>query len=178
VTIRLFTLAIERNTKRLLAAAAGENAGERTPVEYHILSWRELYDKSIITADRHHSSAGEWVLWGDSHFYTVKVITKPYYALPQQLCLSFDCFTENVTKTPSEGPSFTTTGPPIDEIASDFITFLSLFAREPLMPIGTRRIGDRPVANRPHYSPPARPSRSPDLPAAGLNSAELISILN
>jgi hypothetical protein len=126
VTIRLFTLAIERNTKRLLAAAAGENAGERTPVECHILSWRELYDKSIITADRHHSSAGEWVLWGDSHFYTVKVITRPYYALPQQLCLSFDCFTENVTKTSSEGPSFTTTGPPIDEVASDFITFLSL----------------------------------------------------
>jgi hypothetical protein len=66
-------MAIERNTKRLLAAAAGEEAGERTPVEYHLLRWRELYDKSIITVDRHHSSAGEWVLRGDPHFYTVTV---------------------------------------------------------------------------------------------------------
>jgi hypothetical protein len=170
-------VAIERNTKRLLAAAVGEDGGEHTPVEYHVLSWRELYDKSIIAADRHHSSAGQWVLRGDPHFYTVTVITRPYYALPQQLCLAFDCFTETVTKTSSEGSSFTTTGSPIDEVASDFVTFLSLFAREPLVPLGTRRIGDRPVANRPHYSPPAGPTRSPDPPPAGLNSAELISIL-
>ena len=31
-------------------------------VEYHLLSWRELYDKPILTADRHSSSAGEWVI--------------------------------------------------------------------------------------------------------------------
>ena len=170
-------MAIERNTRRLLAAAASEEAGERTPVEYHLLSWRELYDKSIITADRHHSSAGEWVLRGDSHFYTVTVITRPYYALPQELCLSFDCFTETETKAYSEGVSTTTIGPPIEEVASDFVTLLSLFAREPLIPLGTRRIGNRPVANRPYYSPPPRTTRSPARPAAGLNSGELLSIL-
>jgi hypothetical protein len=87
-------------------------------------------------------------------FCTVKVITRPYYALPQHLCLSFDCFTETVTKKSSEGSSFTTIGPPIDDVASEFVTFLSLFTREPLIPIGARRIGDRPVANRPYYSPP------------------------
>lgn len=169
-------MAIERNTKRLLAAAAGEQTGDRTPVEYHLLSWRELYDKSIITADRHHSGAGEWVLRGDFHFYTVTVITRPSYALPQELCLSYDCFTETETTTPSEGSSWMSIGPPIDEVASDFTTLLSLYAREPLISVGARRIGNRPVANPPHYSPP-RTTRSPAPPAAGLISAELISIL-
>ncbi len=171
-------MAIERNTKRLLAAAAGEgDAGECTPVEYHLLSWRELYDKSIITADRHHSSAGEWVLRGDSHFYTVTVISRPYYALPQQLCLSFDCFSETETTASSESSSVTSIGPPIDEVASDFVTLLSLFTREPAIPLGARRIGNRPVASRPNYSIPSRTSRSPAPPAAGLNSAEVLSFL-
>jgi hypothetical protein len=118
-------MAIERNTKRLLDAVHGEEAA-CTSVEYHLLSWRELYDKSIITADRHHSSAGEGVLRGDSHFYTVTVISRPYYRLPQQLCQSFDCFSETETTKVSGDSSFMSIGPPIDEVASDFITLLSL----------------------------------------------------
>ena len=77
------------NTEQLLNAAAGKPVPDHTAVEYHFLSWRELYDKSIISPDRHHSSAGEWVLRGDRHFYTVTLTSRPYYALPQHLCLSF-----------------------------------------------------------------------------------------
>src|SRR5467141_3457756 len=170
-------MAIERNTKRLLAAAAGKQAGESTPVEHHLLSWRELYDKLIFTADRHHSSAGEWVLRGDFHFYTVRVITRPYYELPQELCLSFDCFIETQTRASSDGPSFTSIGPPIEEVASDFVTLLSLFAREPLIQLGTRRIENHPVASQRYYPAFPRQSRSPVPPAAGLNSHEFLSIL-
>ncbi len=170
-------MALEWNTKQLLAAAPGTEAGERTAVEYHLLSWRELYDKSIVTADRHHSSAGEWLLRGDPHFYTVTVISRPYYALPQELCLSFDCFTETRRKEASGGPSLTSVGLPVDEVASEFATLLSVFARDPLLALGARRIGNRPVADRPYYSLPPRIRRSPAPPAAGLDSAELNSIL-
>src|SRR5690348_14251669 len=61
------------NTGQLLCAATGDATIDRTPVEYHLRSWRELYDKSILSADRHHSSAGEWAVHGDGHFYTVSV---------------------------------------------------------------------------------------------------------
>lgn len=161
----------------MLAAAASADGGERIAVEYHFLSWRELYDRSIITADRHHSSAGEWVLQGDRHFYTVKVISRPYYALPQELCLFFDCFTETRKTNFSSNSSFVTVGPPLDDVASEFATLLCLFSREPLRPIGTRRIGDRPVAGLPPYSPALTARRSPTRPAAGLDSGELISVL-
>jgi hypothetical protein len=86
--------ALAWNTKQMLAHVAGENVPESTPVEYHLPSWRELYDKSIIPADRYSSGAGEWVVSGDRHFYRVTVTTRPFYELPQELCLSFDCFTE------------------------------------------------------------------------------------
>ena len=79
--------------------ASGLGVGSK----YHLRSWRELYDRSIITADRHHSSMHEWVLRGDRHFYTVTVISRPCYALPQELCLSFDCFNETRTKDLPEG---------------------------------------------------------------------------
>ena len=170
-------MALEWNTKQLVAAASGSEAGERTAVEYHLLSGRELYDRSIITADRHHSSAGQWVLRGEPTFYTVTVISRPYYALPQELCLSFDCFTMTTTKEVSRGSSFTMHGPPVDEVASEFATLLSVFARELLTPLGARRIGNNPVADQPYYSPPPRARRSSAPPPAGLDSTELNAIL-
>jgi hypothetical protein len=69
------------NTKRLLAAPAAQK------VEYHLLSARRLRDGAIISPDPDHSSAGEWVVCDG--MYTVSVLTRPTYALPQQLCLSF-----------------------------------------------------------------------------------------
>jgi hypothetical protein len=159
------------NTEQLLNAATGKTVPAHTAVEYHFLSWRELYDKSIISADRHHSSAGEWVLRGDRHFYTVSVTSHPTYELPQHLCLSFDCFSKTNTEK-----HWTVSGPPIDNVAAELITLLSVFAREPLLPLGVRRMDDRPVTFPYHYSPPPRIiGKTP--PALGIDSPEFASII-
>jgi hypothetical protein len=160
------------NTEQLLNALAGKTVPARTAVEYHFLSWRELYDKSILSADGHHSSAGEWVLRGDRHFYTVNVTSRPCYSLPQHLCLSFDCFTKTDTEK-----NWTMSGPPIDKVASELITLLSVFAREPLLPLGLRRQDDRPLTIPYHYSPPPRTIGATPPPPVGINSPEFVSII-
>lgn len=164
------------NTKHLLATAAGAGAPERTRVEYHLLSWRELYNKTILTADRYSSGAAEWVVQGGSDSYTVTVASRPYYSLPQELCLSFDCFTQTI-KVDSSAVGITSTAPPIEQVASEFSVLLSVFAREPLVPIGIRRLGDRPITGRPHYMVPPRAHRASAPPPFGIDSAEFISIL-
>src|SRR5690242_499566 len=99
-------MSLRWNTCKLLSPE-----GQRgIPIEFHFLSGRELYDSTILSADRHHSSAGEWVVHGDHRWYTVAVVTRPVYALPQELCLSFECFTKK------ESTAWATTiGPPIDD---------------------------------------------------------------
>jgi hypothetical protein len=167
------------NTEQLLSAPTSKGRSACTAVEYYFLSWRELYDKSILTVDRHHSSAGEWVVRGDHHFYTVTVTSRPVYRLPQQLCLSFDCFTKTVTKILSTAPQATSVvaGPPIDQVAFEFFSLLSVFAREPLLPLGIRRMDDRPITIPYHYSPPPRPIGATQPPAIGINSREFISVV-
>jgi hypothetical protein len=165
-------MGLAQNTKQLVDAAAATQVAERTAVEYHFLSWRELYDKSIITADRYSSGAAEWVLRGDRHFYTVTVASRPYYELPQELCVFFDCFTE--TKSIAHGTSI---GPPIEQVAIEFITLLSALTREPLLPLGPRRVADRPVADRCHYIPPPRANRTTPPPAAAVDPVEMVSIV-
>jgi hypothetical protein len=160
------------NTEQLLNAAAGKSVPDRSAVEYHFLSWRELYDKSIISADRHHSSAGEWVVLGDRHFYTVTVTSRPYYSLPQHLCLSFDCFIKTNTER-----NWMVSGPPIDKVASELITLLSVLAREPLLSLGLRRQDDRPLTIPYHYSPPPRTISAAAPPPMGINSQEFVSII-
>jgi hypothetical protein len=167
-------MSLASNTRHLLRTASGEEAPEHASVEYHLLSWRELYDQSIVSADRYSSSAGEWVIWGDRHFYTVTVTTRPVYILPQELCLFFDCFTETKVST---GGGSTIIGPPIDQVAFEFMTLISVFIREPLVPLGVRRINDRPVVESYHYVPPPRLNRTPPPPAAAVNSIEFVSIL-
>lgn len=147
-------MSLALNTKKLLAAAESPT-GESTQVEYHFLSWRELYDKRFITADRYSSGTAEWVLYGDRHFYTLSVISRPFYALPQELCLAFDCFT--TTKTFGRGAS---TGPPFDEVAVEFAALLSVLAREALVPLGPRRIGDKPIRFESPYVPPPKGDRA------------------
>lgn len=167
-------MSLARNTNLLLAATSDTDVSGRTAVEYHLLTWRELYDKSIITADRSSSGSGEWVLRGDRHFYTVTVTSRPSYAIPQELCLFFDCFTETRV---FGGGSRQVVGPPIDEIAFEFTTLLSVFVREPILPLGLRRINDRPVVDRFHYLSPPRPDRATPPPAAALDPVEFVPIL-
>jgi hypothetical protein len=164
-------LSLALNTKKLLMAA-GSPAGESTQVEYHFLSWRELYDKRFITADRYSSGTAEWVLYGDRHFYTLSVISRPFYALPQELCLAFDCFT--TTKTFGRGAS---TGSPFDEVAVEFAALLSVLAREALVPLGPRRIGDKPIRFESPYVPPPKGDRAAPKPAAALDGAEFAAVL-
>ena len=157
------------NTRQLLSS----EPGMATPVEFHFLSRRELYDSAIITADRHHSSAGEWVLRNSYPGYSLAVITRPTYAVPQELCLSFDCFSkfEIIGRGKSEGP-------PIDEVAIEFGTLLSLLVREPLLPLGARRVGGKPVKFDRPYGHVSRLPPANEIPAKGVNSIEFGIILS
>ena len=80
------------------------------------------------------------------------------------------------TKTDSE-QNWTVIRPPLDKVASELITLLSVFAREPLLPLGLRRQDDRPVTIPYHYSPPPRTVGAAPPPPAGINSPEFVSII-
>jgi hypothetical protein len=164
-------MALQWNTRQLMLSKSTGESVSPTPVEFHFLSRRELYDNMIVTADRHHSSAGEWVVYGDHHWYSLSVVTRPVYALPQELCLSFDCFSK--TETIGNSTSF---GPPIDEVALEFGALLSLLVREPLLPLGTRRNDGKPVKFD-TYGQVYRPPPAQQIPPKGVNSIELCTIL-
>ena len=165
-------MALAWNTRKLLSSEAEEATRAPTPVEFHFLTRRELYDNTILTADRYSSSAGEWVAMGEYPWYSVAVITRPVYALPQELCLSFGCYPRSVTIG-----SGTELGPPIDEVAIELGALLSLLVREPLIPLGARRIGGRPIRfEQVNRQVPRSPPAS-EIPACGVNSFELRAIL-
>src|SRR5262245_38211076 len=164
-------MALQWNTRQLMLPKSTGESVIPTPVEFHFLSRRELYDSTIVTADRHHSSAGEWAVYGDHHWYSLAVISRPVYALPQELCLSFDCFSKRETV----GNSISD-GPPIDEVALEFGTLLSLLVREPLLPLGVRRIGGKPI-KLDRYGQVYRPRPAQPIPPKGVNSIELHTIL-
>lgn len=161
-------MALVWNTKQLLSNELKERGVTGTPVEYHFLSYRRLYDSSIVTVDKDHSSAGEWVAVGDHHWYTLAVITHPTYALPQELCLSFDCF----SRTETMGNA-TSSGPPIEPVAIELGAIISLLAREPIIPLGVRRVDGKPVKWDNSAARVLRPISSAPLPEAGINSDEL-----
>ena len=48
------------------------------------------------------------------------VTSHPYYELPQELCLSFDCFSETTVVVSDEGVSSSYSGPPIERVAYEF----------------------------------------------------------
>lgn len=159
------TVSLAWNTKRLMEAPAGQK------VEYHLISGRRLRDGSIISPDPDHSSAGEWVV--RDGMYAVSVLTRPTYALPQQLCLSFTCHTRKV-----EVSGFSSYGPPVDEVAFDFAVLLSVFVRHPVALLGVRRLDDKPVIL--NYCndlprPPAPMQRPPD---CAVNAAEMNAIID
>jgi len=149
---------------------------KRVSVEYHLLSWRELYDKSILTADRYSSSAGEWVVQSTKDFYQVTVLSRPFYIIPQRLCLSFDCFTKEES-IESEGGRFLSVDQPMDQVALEFSVLLSVFAREPIIPLGIRRVGDKPIYAEPHEIYPRGVDRSVSPPPFGINSPAFVTIL-
>jgi hypothetical protein len=164
------------NTKRLLTQVSGAEMPAGIAVEYHLLSGRELYDKSIITADRYSSGAAAWVIRGDHCFYTVTVISQPSYRLPQELCLSFNCFTQTDKVVSSTG-EFIHSGLPFEQVALEFTALLSVFAREPIIPLGLRRAGDQPIAGYPYYTALPRTARASTPPAYGIDSHEFVAIL-
>jgi hypothetical protein len=113
------------NTKQWLAEIESGRTPASSRVEFHFLSGRELYDEMILSPDRHHSSAGEWVLLPrPRNFYSVAVVSRPVYARPQELCLSFRCF----SKEEKIGTSISI-GPPIEEVALQFGHLLSVLVR-------------------------------------------------
>jgi hypothetical protein len=162
------------NTREWLAAQAGGKAATASNIEFHFLSGKELFDETYISADRHHSSAGEWVvLPRPSGFYSVSVVTRPVYALPKELCLTFSCF----SREERIGNS-TMIGPPIEEVALEFGALLSVLVREPLLPLGVRRQDDKPLMyGAPYGALPRRLRSSEPAQATGVNSVEFAAIL-
>src|SRR5436190_715242 len=68
-------------------------------------------------------------------------------------------------------------GPPIDEVAIELGSLLSLLVREPLIPLGPRRIDGRPIRfDQVNRQVPRSPPAS-KVPACGVNSVELRAIL-
>src|SRR5215469_2732189 len=80
------------NTRRLMDTSTDRPIGQ--PVEYHLLSGRALYDAATISPNPFRSSTAEWILRADQDFYSVSVVSRPFDALPQELCVSFPCFTK------------------------------------------------------------------------------------
>jgi len=154
------------NTKRLIDEPAN---GQK--VEFHLLSRRRLRDGAIISADPDHSSAGEWVM--HDGYYRLSVLTRPTYVVPQQLCLSFTCHTRTV-----ESLGFSSFGPPIDEVAFDFVVLLSLVVRHPISLLGTRRIDDHPIIGSYHYEFPQPPLTAQRLADCAVNTTEMNAIID
>lgn len=164
------------NIKQYTESTLHTDSSKRVSVEYHLLSWRELYDKSILTADRYSSSAGEWVVQSKKDFYQVTVLSRPFYVIPQRLCLSFDCFTKEES-IESEGGRFLSVNQPMDQVALEFSVLLSVFAREPIIPLGIRRMGDKPTYAEPHEIYPRGVDRGVSPPPFGINSPTFVTIL-
>jgi hypothetical protein len=153
-------IGLASNTRNILL----DNVESRRPTiraEYQFLSGRELHDKNIITADRYSSGAAAWALHFQEGFYRVAVISRPFRQLPQILCLSFDGV---------QGES-------LEAIAIEFLSFLSVFAREPLMPLGIRRLGNDPIILEPEYGSLVRQIRQVRRPPMALDSQAIQTIL-
>jgi hypothetical protein len=165
------------NTRHLIGPTRATKSVESVAIEYHLLSRRELYDKSIITPDRYSSDAARWVIRGGKKFYSVTVVSRPYYNLPQELCLSFDCFQQELkTKVGDiQGTEFFL---PLEQVAFEFSVLLSVFAREPLILIGLRREGDMPVVDRPHKIYPSKTQELSTPIPFGINSPEFCGIVS
>jgi hypothetical protein len=156
------------NTKRLVEAPAAAQK-----VEYHLLSGRRLRDGAIISADPDHSSAGEWVVHNGP--YAVSVLNRPTAALPQQLCLSFECHRRKVGDA---GIAIASYHAPIDEVAFDFAVLLSLYVRHPVALLGVRRCDDKPIILNYHYDLPRPPVPLDSLPECAVNTAEMNAIID
>lgn len=153
-------IGLASNTRNILL---GDVQSRRPTVraEYHFLSGRELYDKNIIAADRYSSGAAARALAFQEDFYRVTVISRPFRQLPQILCVSFDGVQDE----------------PLEVIAIEFLSFLSVFAREPLVPLGIRRFGNDPIILEPEYRPLTRQVREVWRPPMALDSQAIKTIL-
>lgn len=163
-------MSLVKNTQRLLQPdesnePASESRGSCTVsfspalIEYEALSSRELYDKSIISADRHHSSAGEWVVRDTGDFYQVRVVSRPVYRLPQVLSLRFRSHWD------------------AEVTATEYLSLLSVYAREPLIPVGITRNNDIPISVPSPYKYTMRGRRAADPREVGIDSRELRKVL-
>jgi hypothetical protein len=165
------------NTRHLLDAVPAGQSPESVSIEYHMLSWREIYDKSIITADRYSSGAARWVIRGGDRFYKVTVVSRPYYKLPQELCLSFECFLQK-SETKSGSVNINQNSFPFEQVATEFAVLLSVFAREPLVLLGLRRQGDQPIADTPYRIYQQGLDRSSAPLPFGIDSSDFLAVIS
>jgi len=124
-----------QNTKALLTV--NKTSKEPIQVEYHFITFDEVYNKAVLTADRYTCDAcgrllgGNWL--GPYEFF---VISKPYYQVPQEICFRFPCYYVQS----------------IDELAFEFAALVSTLTRVRIVPTGIRRIADIPKHETPQIS--------------------------
>jgi hypothetical protein len=167
---KVSNMSLAWNTRRLMDTSTDRPTGQ--PVEYHLLSGRALYDAATISHDPLRSGTAEWILHADQDFYSVSVVSRPFDALPQELCVSFPCFVKR-----TEGKVASSVIIPLDDVAFEFAALLSLLAREPITLLGLRRLANRPITNQYPYIPPPQDVRRLPRPPSPIDSRELRAIL-
>jgi hypothetical protein len=129
-----------------------------------------LYSVNILTADRYSSGAGEWVLLPDRQTrYAIRVVTHPYYLLPQELCVSFDW------AVPQGHQGTGGTSP--EGIARELGLLVTVLGRNALVPLGVRRLDDKACAWRAEPHPLGSTRPFPRKPPAGIDSQLLHSVI-
>ncbi|HUW14058.1 MAG TPA: hypothetical protein VM537_30315 [Anaerolineae bacterium] len=169
-------MSLARNIRWLLDPNASDDPAERVPVEYHLLSWRGIYDGSLSPVELDKWDAGARVVDGGHGFFNVTLITYASDGRPQRLCLSFDCPRQTTTYT-LPGRQVMVVAPPIERVSLDFIALLSVFAREPLVPLGLRRVGNNPVYELPLNTFPPRPQGLSRPRSVAIDSPGFVAIL-
>jgi len=169
-------MSLARNIRWLLDTNEGADPAERVPVEYHLLSWRELYDESLSPVELDKWDVGSWLVDGGPGFFNVTAISYASDGPPQRLCLSFDCPKET-TRYELPGRPTIVVAPPIDSVSLEFIALLSVFARAPLVPLGPRRVGNKPVYEHPLNTFPPPPQELSRLRPLGIDSPSFVAIL-
>lgn len=114
-----------------------ENGNEESvEVEYHLLSWGEIYPPFV--GDREHSTTARFILQ-DLPFKLFSVLI-PYSELPQKFCLTFrnPMIVRGTEKVTSIGSNQ-------HDVAKEFAAFLSLFTRRRIFSLGQTRENGLPM---------------------------------
>ena len=122
------------------AASSPQRSSYAEKVEYHLVSWGEIY--APFSGNREHSRSGRIVL--DKPPFELVSISEPYSPLPQKLCLRFTAPIET-------RPEARLTGVFPHEAAQEFAALLSVLTRRRVFAYQLSRSNGWPVEEQFEY---------------------------